>query len=137
VKVVTFTAAAGFVMANPPIIELLNKVDFDEHDFQALFDMLRADPTCASQLGSHHRSTIWVCCQHSECEWRRFIIPPLLVHYGASVNIQADNGFTPLESLYEHWTEAKEHKRAMAFLLVHVLGADVNNNEINDWLSQG
>jgi hypothetical protein len=120
--------------SNPPIIQLLNKQVFDQDDFQALVALLQQDPSAASQLGSHKRSAIWVCCQHSDCSWRRNIIPPLLVQYGANVNQEADNGFTPVQSLYKKWTLDKEHARTMASILVLVHGAQVNDPHIQHWL---
>lgn len=126
-------------MANSPIIQLLNQNDFGENDFQALVTLLRQDPISAAQLGSHTRSTIWVCCQHSNCVWRRAIIPPLLMHYDVNVNMRADNEFTPLDSLYKGWTAAKEHKRTMAQLLVHFYDAKsnaVNEETIRYWLEE-
>lgn len=108
------------------IIHLLNQSNFTNQDLAKLLTILCCDKTAGSSMGSHKRSTIWVCCQHSNCLYRRAVIPPLLIKHGANVNGQADNGFTPLLSLYYSWTRKKqEHKRQMALVLVHQCGATI------------
>lgn len=129
--------------SNPPIIQLLNNMDFDENDFATLFALLQSDPACASHVGSHQRSTVWVCCQHSSCYWRRVHALPLLVRYGANVNATANNGFTPLLSLYRAWSRSKkESKRRAAWILIHECGAAVPSLDthgtpvdIDEWLA--
>lgn len=127
---------------NPPIIQLLNKESFNANDFATLVSMLQADPASAALIGSHKRSTVWICCQRSQCYWRRALALPLLVKYGANVNAQAGNGFTPLLSLFNSWSESKEHKRITAWILVNVCGAtipdlDAHGKQINvqAWLA--
>lgn len=127
---------------NPPIIQLLNKDVFDNDDFATLVNILQADPASASLKGSHDRSTIWVCCQRSNCYFRRALALPLLAQYGANVDERAANGYTPLLSLFNSWNESKEHKRIAAWILVNVCGAtmpafDVRGNPIDipSWLS--
>jgi hypothetical protein len=56
------------------------------------------------------------------------------VQYGANVNQEADNGFTPVQSLYNKWTLDKEDARTMASILVLVHGAQVNDPHIQHWL---
>ena len=105
--------------------------------------ILDNDPQAASTLGSHGRSTIWMCAQHSDCPFRSKILPPLLVIHGADVNRKA-TGNTPLHSLYTEWQKRKEHQhtRDMAVALAQVCHAVVPYNdrnrepiEMQEWLS--
>ena len=124
------------------IIQLLNKKNFDENDFSNLVIVLQKDPTAASQTGSHDRSTIWVCCQQSHCYWRRLLALPLLIKCGADVNAAADNGYTPLMSLFNRRNgKNKEYKWNMARQLVYEFHATVpkvdgrgNEIDIHQWL---
>ena len=124
----------------PDIIKLLDQKDFNHEDFVQLVNILQNHPNSASRTGTHKRSTIWICCQHSECRWRRAVVP-ILVQFGANVNQEADNEKTPLLSLFNA-RKGKEHKRTMALILVDVCGADVpefdNHKEkidIKAWLA--
>ena len=134
--------AMAEVQQNPPnIIQLLNQPEYNAGDFAQLVNILQNNPDSASMEGRHWRSTIWVCCQHSECRWRQAAVP-LLVQYGANVNRQADNGKSQLLSLFNAWTAAKEHKRIMALILVYVCQAEIpefdnrgNGINIRGWLA--
>ena len=116
-------------MPNPPIIELLNRPQFSYAELFELLELLKSDPDAASSLGTHRRSAIWVCCQHSDCRLRRAVVPPLLVWHGADVNHVASNNMSPLVSLYKAWHRMKpadrEHKRRMALMLVHECRATI------------
>lgn len=63
---------------------------------------------------------------------------PLLIKYGADVNAKADNGHTPLKSLYKNGRSvgAKEQKRTMAQLLVLLSGVRVEDQEVLHWLNE-
>jgi hypothetical protein len=124
------------------VIELLNKSDFDGNDFTNLIHLLQHDPAAAQQMGTHNRSAIWVCCQHSDCFWRRQMAIPLLIRFGADVNWAASNGFTPLWSLYKAFNKSgHEHKRKAAFLLVEECGASLpvqqgDADDVLEWLRE-
>jgi hypothetical protein len=90
------TALASFATGPPNSIQLLNQDSFDATNFRSLVELLQKDPSAALQRGSHQRSTIWVCCRHSEYSWRRTAVVMILLQYGANVNQQAGNGYTPL-----------------------------------------
>ena len=120
---------------NPEIIQLLNKEQFTHEDMTRLLKILLDNPNAGSYIGNHNRSTIWVCCQHSDCYYRRAVLPPLLVMHGANVDHKAGNGYTPLLSLYNAWEtkyknnpQRREHKRQMANVLVHTCGATIPYN---------
>ena len=123
-------------MPNPPIIELLNRPQFSYADLSELLELLKSDPGAASSLGTHRRSAIWVCCQHSDCRLRRAVVPPLLVRHGADVNQVTSNNTSPLVSLYKAWHRMKpaerEHKRRMALMLVHECRATIPYRDHED-----
>jgi hypothetical protein len=133
-------------MSGSRLISLLNKKDpFTNQDLIEVADILERDPHAASADGSHSRSTVWICAQHSECPFRSKILPPLLVLHGADVNKKAANGNTPLLSLYTAWQKRKEdrHKREMAVVLTQVCHAVVpyddrngTPSDIQEWLSK-
>jgi hypothetical protein len=110
-------------MAIPEIIQILNQAEFQLQDLMRVLDIIDQNPLTSLTMGSHRRSCIWVCAQPSNCRYRRAVLPPILVEHGADVDGQADNGMTPLLSLYTG--KASEHKRQMALVLVHECGATV------------
>ena len=113
-------------MPHHRILEVLDGPTFSKDDLAELLDIFQTDPTAAARFGNHRRSTIWICCQHSDCRYRRAVLPPLLVEHGADVNAEAGNGNTPLLSLFSahcRSSQDMEHKRQMAMILVHECGA--------------
>lgn len=133
-------------MSGPRLLALLNKnAPFTNQDLVEVVNILENNQQAASAVGSHSRSTIWICAQHSECPFRGKILPPLLVLHGADVNKKAGNGNTPLLSLYTAWQKQKmhNHKREMAVLLTQVCHALVPYDDrtgapsaIQEWLSK-
>ena len=74
-----------------------------------------------------------MCARHPDCIFRRTLRPRLLVAYGADVNQAADNGNTPLLSLFSSGTRNGDEgwKRVMARALVEELGAIVPSTDRN------
>mmetsp|Transcript_47337 Transcript_47337/g.54671 ORF Transcript_47337/g.54671 Transcript_47337/m.54671 type:complete len:152 (-) Transcript_47337:114-569(-) len=138
----------SIIMSGSSLLALLNKKElFTNQDLKEAVDILENDPQAAAAIGSHSRSTIWICAQHSKCPYRSKILPYLLVLHGADVNKKAGNGNTPLHSLYTAWKrqngDENHHKREMAVVLTQVCRAmvpydDRNGapSDIQQWLSE-
>ena len=140
-------------MSSSRLLALLNKkLPFTSQDLKEVVDILEHDPQAAAAVGSHSRSTIWMCAQHPNCPYRSKILPYLLVLHGADVNRKAGNGNTPLHSLYTAWQSRQNngdddnnhhHKREMAVVLTQVCHAMVPYSDrngaptaIQQWLSK-
>ena len=88
-------------MSSARLFSLLNMNEaFTNQDLVEVVGILDNDPQAASTLGSHGRSTIWMCAQHSDCPFRSKILPPLLVIHGADVNRKADREYPFAQSVH-------------------------------------
>ncbi|GMI29322.1 hypothetical protein TeGR_g10909 [Tetraparma gracilis] len=90
------------VIHDDAAFKIVAKDRLDEQDLVALRNVCKKNRRCANYTGGHKRSCVWVCVQTSRLKPRvtpeHCMAIEILAEHGANVNLEADNGNTPLAS---------------------------------------